>query len=153
MIPGPPHHAGVLPYPGMSAAGTRPPDSCPNIRVSYRKAVILMAPYPLSRRRIRVMAVPAVVLFLLSLAGCATGDASDPYAYTWSVTSVRLKDGMVVDCVSNFGIVCDWNSPRPAKDDERPQTAKYYRLRDGRVVPCATAGGKTSNGLTCDFEQ
>ena len=110
-----------------------------------------MALYPLSRRRIRVMAVPAVVLLLLSLTGCATGDASDPY--TWSVTSVRLKDGMVVDCVSNFGIVCDWNSPRPTKDDERPQTAKYYRLKDGRVVPCATAGGKTSNGLTCDFEQ
>lgn len=96
----------------------------------------------------RRIAVIALALLLLAPAGCADGTVDDPYETT---ATVGLADGRIVDCVKDFGLVCDWAHPRRPKAGEKAnQQARYYRV-NGRVIPCATRSGVSVNAVTCDF--
>lgn len=96
------------------------------------------------------------IVLVLILAGCGTtAQESAEKPETSGAKTVQLRDGRVVDCVEDIGVDCDWDSPRKLGDGEKPsKQATYYKLKDGRVVPCYVFdGGKYSGGISCDFAQ
>lgn len=104
----------------------------------------------------RSRAVVLSLVLVLALSGCGmTAQESAAKPETGGAKTVQLRDGRVVDCVEDIGVDCDWGSPRKLGDGEKPsRQATYYKLKDGRIIPCYVFdGGKYSGGLSCDFAQ